>query len=216
LVQLDTFGRDFLPGVVHTDRSCFHKPIIVTGGGVGVMLYYGAIETKVNWRGWIDPPAAERIDARELQTARDLHAQFLDRLDRGSLAEVQAIDKAYIDLTLNRLKLRPAQTIANWVLKIPRLWYHNYIPMYRDKEASGGFFIFYFALAVFGFCYASAESRLAMAPIWLLFLYLTVIFMPLHIEPRYGVALMPAIIGLSGAGLFRGANWINKRIFSIL
>ena len=50
---------------------------------------------------------------------------------------------------------------------------------------------------------AAGKDRRLMWPVILLFVYLNLIFMPLSIEPRYGVALMPGIISLAGIGLYK-------------
>jgi hypothetical protein len=44
----------------------------------------------------------------------------------------------------------------------------------------------------------------------LLFGYLNVVFLPLHVEPRFGVALMPGIAALAGVGLARAALWLGR------
>jgi len=42
-----------------------------------------------------------------------------------------------------------------------------------------------------------------MLPIIVLFIYLNLAFLPLEIEPRYGVPLMPGIISLAGIGVWK-------------
>jgi hypothetical protein len=53
-------------------------------------------------------------------------------------------------------------------------------------------------------------GRVIAAPIVLLFGYLNVVFLPLHVEPRFGVALMPGIAALAGVGLARAALWLGR------
>ena len=53
-----------------------------------------------------------------------------------------------------------------------------------------------------------------MGLIGLLFVYLNLIFLPVHIEPRYGVALMPGIIALTGIGLGKTCVWIRTKLIS--
>ena len=88
-------------------------------------------------------------------------------------------------------------------MKIPQLWCQNYIPRYRDREASGYFFVFYFVFSMYALISALPEERKRMLLIIVLCVYLTILLMPFYIEPRYSVALMPGIITLAGIGLGR-------------
>jgi hypothetical protein len=110
-------------------------------------------------------------------------------------------------LALERIRKHPFECLKGWVIKIPRLWYQFYIPMYLYKEASGGFFIFYFIFALFAMWKSTKEEKILMAPVCLLFVYLNFIFLPLHIEPRYGVALMPGVICLTSIGVLKMMSW---------
>jgi len=62
---------------------------------------------------------------------------------------------------------------STWVTRIPRLWYQFYIPMCRDGEPSGFFFVVYFLLAAYAFVSAPRDEKLLRAAVGLLFIYLT-------------------------------------------
>jgi hypothetical protein len=112
-------------------------------------------------------------------------------------------DKKFMEMAIDRIIKDPVKCFKNWLTKIPRLWYQFYIQMYIYKEPSGNYFIFYFLFALYALFRGNKEERILMLPTLLLFIYLTIIFLPLHIEPRYGVALMPAIICLTAIGLWK-------------
>ena len=59
------------------------------------------------------------------------------------------------------------------------------------------------------------EERVLMGLVGLLFLYLNLIFLPLHIEPRFGVALMPGIIALTGIGLGKTWGWMKANLMAV-
>ena len=106
-------------------------------------------------------------------------------------------------LALKRIKNDPLQCFQNWITKIPRLWYQSYIQMYVYKEASGNFFIFYFVFGLYAVFAGTKREKTLMSPICFLFIYSTIIFLPLGVEPRYGVALMSGIISLTGIGIWK-------------
>ena len=88
--------------------------------------------------------------------------------------------------------------------------------MYRDREASGAFFVFYFILAVYAFLRSEREKRILMTPVCLLFLYLTLVLLPVHKEPRYSVALIPSIIGMAGIGIYKMLSQTREIINRLL
>jgi len=75
--------------------------------------------------------------------------------------------------------------------------------MYGKPEASGGIFVIYFAFALFAILKSEKSQRTLMAPVLLLFIYLTIIFLALHVESRYSVNLLPSILCLTGIGIYK-------------
>ena len=139
-------------------------------------------------------------------------------MKKGTI-ELVGIDKNFKEIALNRIKKEPLKCIRAWISRLPRLWYQRYDQMYFYKEPSGNFFIFYFVFAVIALWGLESSGRLLVAPICLLFLYLNMIFLPLHIEPRYGVAFMPGIISLAGVGCWKVFQFLriplNRIVFKI-
>jgi 4-amino-4-deoxy-L-arabinose transferase-like glycosyltransferase len=183
----------------------FRRPILISAGILAENAYRATIENRQNWVGYRHFPEVAFIDEDEKKQAEDLHKSYFEVYNYGSIEEVLGMEKAYLKLTWNRICRRPWETVKNWLGKIPQLWYQDYIPIYRDREASGLFFVFYFLFALYAFSAGTREEKILMGPIIALFLYLTIIFIPLHVEPRYGAALMPGIIGLSGIGVGKAA-----------
>jgi len=180
----------------------FKKPIPVAVGGVGYNLFLGTFEANKNWRDWNEMPDNVFDSREEKAVAQSLYSSFQRSMDAGSI-KAKEFDDVLMGLAFERIRKHPVECFKNWVIKIPRLWYQFYIPMYRYKEASGNFFIFYFILTLFALWKSAREEKILIAPICLLFVYLTFIFLPLHIEPRYGVSLMPGIICLAAIGIWK-------------
>jgi len=183
----------------------FKQPAL-TIGGLGYSLFLGTFETNTNWTGWNQFPDEIFADAGEKEAVRSLDRTYTALLSTGSI-RIKEADDRFLQIALDRIRRDPWDTLKTWVIRIPRLWYQFYIPMYRDREASGYFFIFYVSFALWAFVRAPKEEKLLMGPIGLLSIYLTLFYLPLHIEPRYSVPCMPGLISLSGIGLWKAWSW---------
>lgn len=188
----------------------FKKIIPVSVGSVGVNLFLGTFESNKNWQGWSEMPDNVFDSREEKAVAQSLYSAYNKSMAVGSI-KVKGFDDSLMRLAFKRIKNHPLKCFKGWVIKTPRLWYQFYIPMFLYKEASGNFFIFYFVFALFALWKSVKEERILMGPICLLFIGLTVITLPLHIEPRFGVPLMPGIICLASIGIWKIIYWIFYR-----
>src|SRR5262249_1743324 len=73
------------------------------------------------------------------------------------------------------------------------------------------FFLFYFVFAVGAFVRASWSEVRPMAPMALACIYITLLYLPLHVEPRYSVPCMPGLIALCTIGLWKTGTWLARR-----
>ena len=188
----------------------FKKPIAVSVGGVGYGLFLGTFETNTNWEGWGVLPDAAFKDPAEKRQANEIYERYNRLMQEGTI-DVKEPDDAFIKIALDRIRQNPVQCFKSWIVRIPRLWYIKYINMYGKPEASGGIFIIYFAFAFFAILRSEKSQRTLMAPVLLLFIYLTVIFLPFHIESRYSINLLPSILCLTGIGIYKLLPRLLKR-----
>jgi 4-amino-4-deoxy-L-arabinose transferase-like glycosyltransferase len=181
---------------------CVSKEFIpVAVSGIGWSMFLGTLETNTNWQSW-SLPTGTYDSIEEKNMAQSLHKAIADALSIGNI-QAKDFDNSLMKLARKRIQEHPIECLKRWIIKIPRLWYQFYIPMYATREASGGFFIFYFICALSGLWKGTKDEKILMAPIILLFVYLTLVFLPLHVEPRYGVALMPGIICMASIGIWK-------------
>jgi 4-amino-4-deoxy-L-arabinose transferase-like glycosyltransferase len=182
--------------------TTFHRPVPIAVGAIGNALFLGSFETEKNWHGWNDVPESvfpdPAIRARILALRDTLTAQQ----NAGSI-DMGKTDKQFMTMAVSRIRQHPMKTVSTWLNGTTRLWYQNYIPMYRDREASGVFFLMYLALAVYAFVRASRSKRPVLAVPGVLMLYLTLVLLPLHIEPRFSIGAMPGLVAVAGVGLWR-------------
>lgn len=191
----------------------FKKPVIVSTGELGYSFFLGTFEGNQKWQGWGNLPEEIPLASKQAEEIVNLYRNWHYLFYIGSIKIIE-VDKYFAKLAFSRIQKHTLLCLKSWLKNIPRLWYQNYIPMYVYKEASGIFFIFYFLFALYALLKSQYQERILIAPVFLIFIYLTLIFLPLHIEPRYGVSLMPAIISLAGIGLWKvfEINFIRKRL----
>jgi len=182
---------------------------LITVSGLGQNLYLGTFETNSNWLGWNQFPEEIFADATEREYVRNLDQQNLSAAYTGTIA-MQEFDRQFIQLALKRIEADPWAVVKNWFTRLPRLWYQFYIPMYRDAEASGLYFLAYFALAGAALVRARRAERVRMMPAVLMFAYVSTVYLPLHIESRYSVPTMPLIISLAGIGAWYALDFLRR------
>ena len=180
----------------------FKKFIPVSAGSLGYNLWQGTFETNKVWSRWSDFPDEIFYSEQEKSKIISLDKTFNSQLQQGSMKIIDT-DRIFMRMAFDRILNHPLKCFKNWLTKIPRLWYQFYIQMYTYKEPSGIYFIFYFLFALYALFSADRENGILILPIVLLFIYLTLVFLPLHVEPRFGVALMPAIICLTAIGTWK-------------
>ncbi|MDO8535691.1 MAG: glycosyltransferase family 39 protein [Candidatus Omnitrophota bacterium] len=200
-VFLTAFVMIVLPWSIR-NYIVFKKPIPVAIGALGHNLFMGTIETNTNWRSWDALPDSPFVSEETRAKIASIHLPYINAALSGGMG-TEHYESYFMKLAMDNIRHHPIVCIKTWIMRIPRLWYQNYIPMYGYREASGGFFIFYFVFALYAFYKGAGSERFLMGVVWILFAYVTLLFMPFHIEPRYGVSLMPVIITLAGIGCFK-------------
>lgn len=173
----------------------------VAEAGLGVSLFWGSFESYRNWIDWRTVPAEIFETDAEMHRILNAYVEQRARFLFGQLG-VRDADAQLRRFALERLHRVPAEVLASWAESIPRLWYQYYIPFYADKEASGHYFKAYFVLLAIGVIAFLRPCGATMMPVLVIFLYLNAIYLPLHVEPRYGVPMIPSLLSLSGLGAY--------------
>lgn len=188
----------------------FNQFIPASVGAIGFNLFNGTYENG-DWAGWGRFPERIFKTPQMKKEVTDLSAKAVYHVRSGTIG-LQQYDRRFRELALDTIKENPFACLMVWVKRLPRLWYQNYIQMYYYREPSGIWFIGYFILALFGFFLMEPAERMWWTPIVLLFVYLNLIYLPLHIEPRYGLTAYPGGIGLASVGLWKIAAEVGKRM----
>jgi hypothetical protein len=184
----------------YRNYKLFDRLIIVSAGNLGELLHRGTFEGCYPWKGWRYCPRDILHSTEEQVEIQKMYSGYISAQMIGG-EEVFAYDEYFFNKALTRLNEKPCECIKAWVRNIPRLWFQQYIQMYIDREPSGNFILIYFLFFVIALVLSPVRTRCFMLPIILLVVFLTFLYLPLHIEPRYSVPALPAIIAMAGLGV---------------
>jgi len=187
------------PWTVRNFRA-FDRVIPIAVGATGYQMFLGTFETRANWTGWEVLPEEQFPDPRERARIDSLVREMYTIMDAGS-PEMAGPNGELRRLALERLRADPGRALAAWFESVPRLWFQNYIPMYRDREASGGLLLGVLLAAVAAVIVVAGEERRRRQLPLLLAAYLTLLFLPLHVEARYSVTAIPGLVALAAIGV---------------
>ncbi|CAB1061318.1 hypothetical protein D1BOALGB6SA_6091 [Olavius sp. associated proteobacterium Delta 1] len=191
-----------------------YKQLIPTSvGAMGLNLFNGTYENG-DWQGWGKYPDKifKSPEMKKEVIAWDRKLGF--HLTRGTIG-LKDYDLRFKRLALNTIRDNPLNCFMVWIQRLPRLWYQNYIQMYVYREPSGIWFIGYAIFSLTALFLMKPEIRIACLPIFLLFLYMNLVYLPFHIEPRYGVTIYPGLIVLTAIGLYLSGSKVWARVQSI-
>ncbi len=191
--------------------TVFGKFIPVSKGNLGLLMYNGTYEGYYSKLNFTDFPSEIFSDEKEKKEVYKNYHRLMFYQFTGT-ADVLQYDSYFMRKTKDRIKKNPFNVLGSYLLKSPRLWYQNYSSVYSVKEPPGVYYTIYFIFAVIGFaavCRSDCRFALLCGAV---FLYLNFIFLPLHIEPRYGIPFLPVLITFSGTGIWIAGSITVKLI----
>jgi len=179
----------------------FGRFIPVASGSVGELLHRGSFEGSFPWNGWAWCPTSILSGPSEAAEMRKLYAAYIDTQSTGG-AEVFAVDQAFMAKALTRIRTQPIACARAWISNIPRLWYQKYIQIFADREPDGIWLLAALVLAALGLTLGGIRAPAALAAASLP-VYLSLLYLPMHIEPRYSTPATSVVAALAAAGAAR-------------
>ncbi len=173
-------------------------PIAV--GATGPMLLMGTWETAKTWEGWGVFPASQFPDSADRAQLRALDDSIVHHLDRGS-PRAAVFNDVFTQRALLEMRRSPVRTLATWLDGVRRLWYFDYIVHIRDHEAPPWYLAGLLGAALVGLGAAPRPTRRIAALAALPAFYLTLVFLPLHVEARFIVPAIPGLCVLAALGV---------------
>lgn len=197
---------------ISRNYNVYHQFIPTSVGAIGYNLFSGTYENG-DWAGWGKYPDRIFKNKELKQEVYSWQGKLGYHLKRGTIG-LKEYDVKFRSLALNTIKENPFACFMTWIKRLPRLWYQNYIKMYLHHEPPGIWFILYFIFSTVAVILMKPAQRFACTPIILLFFYMNLIYLPLHIEPRYGVPIYPGMCLLTAIGFWQLGVKIYGKIFS--
>jgi len=167
----------------------FNKFIPIATGPIGYSLFLGSFEGSTQWQGWGKFPSHVFDNKLQADEAKLAYKGLAVGLFDGSI-NAHYFDNYFMKLAIQRIKKNFPEIIITWAKNIPRLWFFRYQQMYLKKEAHWIFMLLYLSLFFLAIKGQTRETFMLWSPC----VYLTCTFLPLHIEPRYCVPLIPLVI----------------------
>lgn len=189
----------------------FDEFIPTSVGALGYNLFNGSFENDriYNFGGrYPDDIFANPAEKKEVYK----NASQIGKYIKDGTIEVRPYDQFFFNKFISRIYQHPITVLKNWFFKFPRLWYQNYPRIYRFSEPSGKWFWFYLIFFLFAFTFSRPAIKDLIYPAGLLFVYVNLVYFPIHTEPRYSVPAMTAMIAVSGIGVWLFMQFITKRI----
>ncbi len=212
------FGAGLLLGVVVAlspwvirNAFVFHRFIPTSVGSMGFNLYFGTVETYHSY-GYLKelPPWIFANPKEEAAVYRNRAA--LGRHLRDGTIGISKYDDFFLELAISKMLQNPLKCLHNWIVRLPRLWYQENEHIYYYVEPSGIWALLYLALFFPAIFLVDPSVRKLMVPAYLLFLYVNLVYLPFHIEPRYCVPSLPGVISMAGIGAWMVIRLIRKTI----
>jgi len=179
--------------------NTFGHPFVSTGG-LGYSLFLGTFEGSAGFTGWSDVPEEFFPDQHERMMLVAMTEEYMQAMRRGSV-DISSVDRKFLDFAVSRIVHDPFSSVLSWIRNAPRLWYQRQTPMYRDPEPQGFFALILLGTALIGFSISRKKCSIATAPAGMLIAFVTMLYAPLHIEPRYSVPALALVICFSGIGI---------------
>lgn len=190
------------------NRAAAEETILIGRGMIGYSLFLGTFEGRVGWQGWGQWPDEVFVGADEKPESLRQHRALIDRYNQG-LASASVHDDHFKQLALRTLRQDPAGCLFSWLCNAPRLWHLNQSQMYQRPEPGWAWFFLPAGFVVFAFRGADRQQWELLLAIGALVLYIAGVFFPLHIEPRYSIAVRPSIFAVAGLGVCNAISWIR-------
>jgi len=182
--------------------ALYGEVIPFSTGNLGLNLYMGTWEESSEWmaKGWEFPP-----DKGAPRERREIKA-ILSRLQKSHLLsggrEMFGPDRRLLTIAIHRIMDDPLHYLKLSLLRLPRLWWIDPYNKYQLPEPGAFPFLVYLAMATLGsVLFFRASQGLILIP-WVIIGYVTVVHLPLHVEARFSLQGIPALLLLaSGVAL---------------
>lgn len=183
----------------------------VSAGGLSVGLLRGTWETAGNWS-WSSVPREYFNDASAQAYAARLVKDYSAAASAGRMEELFRLNKDLRQLAFKRMREHPLRYLALCVGRLPILWWNHHINMYHERDPRGAFIFIYLAGWLLALPTLRRQHRGAAILVMLVPIYITLMHIPAHCEPRFTLPALPALCIMSGQGFAASYRFLRSRL----
>lgn len=188
----------------------FDEFILLSKGNMGGIVLQGALDHDHKYFLWNDVHSwrMERSNDPRNAISRDIK----ERIERALASDqTQSKDLLYLKEAGKIILQDPVAYALGCLVRIARLWI--------SYPTRSGFWLKAFvtsydvallALAITGFLTTRHQWK-QYSILWLSVLYITIIHLPMHVEPRYAAPMKPYFLIFTAIGLWRISQWAMSR-----
>jgi hypothetical protein len=165
--------------------------IPVSVGGKSVGLLRGTWETPENWS-WRTLPVEAIPDEEERRRIGEMLERYSKSVRFGTIDEALVVNQEMEALARERARRDPRRHLELCLSRVPMLWWHHSKRIYRDPDPDGAWvhpFLIGWLLSLL-FLRGRVVTLL---PVWLFPVYITLVHVPVHVEPRFSLMAFPAL-----------------------
>ena len=116
------------------------------------------------------------------------------------MAELFELNAEFKRMARARIKADPWHYAGLWFKRLPLLWWHHDIQMFYDLDPPSTYALVCLAVSLLALLLVRESGR-GLVFLWVIPIYVTVMHIPVHCEPRFTLPAMPALAVLCGCGI---------------
>lgn len=187
----------------------FGRGIPVSAGGLSVGLLRGTWETAENWS-WTLVPRNYFGDLSAQAHAAQLIGEYTSAASAGRMGELFRLNRALKQLAFRRIQEHPLRYLSLCIGRFPILWWNHHIAMYHERDPRGAFIFLYLAGWILALPMLLRRPRGAATLVLLVPIFVTLIHLPAHCEPRFTLTAFPALCIASGHGFAASYRFLSQ------
>jgi 4-amino-4-deoxy-L-arabinose transferase-like glycosyltransferase len=177
--------------------------IAVAVSGLPEGFLRGTYETPQNWD-WLDVPAGFVPDPEERERIAEMFSTQQWLIPHGTIDDFVDNGEKMEELAWERIQRDWRRYLGLCLSRVPMLWWNHSKRLYLEADP-GGLWALPFLIGWLLSLLFLRGRIVTFLPIWLFPVYVTLVHVPLHVEPRFSLVAFPALCIAAGpvyGGLF--------------
>ena len=196
---------------VQRNFSTFGEFILLSKGNMGSVVVRSVIDEDYRYGLWNDVHNWHNQNSQDPRLT--LKREVERRIELASARNPsKSKDRLYLEETWRLIQDDPVTYVSGAFVRIFRLWIgHPTSSSFATKYFVAGFDAGVLMLAVIGGVANRSRWR-ELSVFWLPIVYITLIHLPMHVEPRYAAPMRPFLLIFSALGVMAISGWVRLRL----